>query len=121
MLRQITSCTCPGHELVFECTFQGGITTTWQGTIFDACTDNHIDLRHSQFNSNGTQNRSINCSDTGMIFSQPISSPNHEYHSQLSLTYSQQLNNKTVDCVNNDTEGNMKLSENHVLLTTGNS
>ena len=79
------------------------------------CSHNIV-LRLSQFNSNSIQNLSQNCSDTGMIVTQPISNINNEYHSQLSLIYSQKLNNKTVDCVKN-----MELSESHIWLTTGNS
>ena len=112
MLRQLTSCVCPGHELAFECTIEGGITTTWQGTIFDECANSDIVLRHSQFSSRTTISR--NCSDTGLVISQSISAINNIYRSQLTLTFNQQLNNKTVECATS-------IDGNQILLTKGNS
>lgn len=115
MLRQLTSCVCPGHEIVFECTVEDELTTIWQGTIFDECADSDIVLSHIPFDSNVTRSR--NCSDTGLVLGQLVSAVNDIYRSQLTLIFNQQLNNKTVECATD--QNNIDGSQ--ILLATGNS
>ena len=45
------SCTCPGDELIFECTIEGDAGTYWQGTALEQCLQGRVLIRHSQFRS----------------------------------------------------------------------
>ena len=38
----LTSCTCPGHQLIFECTIFGSGATVWTGTALDQCPGDQV-------------------------------------------------------------------------------
>ena len=89
-------CACPGEVLTYTCTVVGGArdpeATIWGGSAFD-CAGNEVILRHSNFdvtqfgecNNGAIQGRSVGVN--GMCFT-----------SQLNVTVSAGLNNKTVMC-----------------------
>ena len=90
-------CSCPGFQLTYKCTVTGdGGATIWRGTVFQCpSTDNTITLRHSAF----TQIRGCN---RGTIIGYGVNSQNSCYTSQINITTSSTMNNKTVECVYNN-------------------
>ena len=87
---------CPGCELVVECTIIGGGATVWQGTIFDVCQNEKITLRHSQFTSGIVIHES--CGTRQPIVGRSVSVANGSFISQLLITFSEDLVNKTIEC-----------------------
>ena len=85
-------CACPGEVLTYTCTIAGGEVTIWGGSAFD-CEENEIILDHREFN-NGTSGK---CND-GAIVGQSVDINGTCYTSQLNVTVSKGLNNKTVNC-----------------------
>ena len=92
---RITTCTCFGQNITYECTAVGGITTLWSGTAFidsmnrSSC---EINLRHntSPFTcAKGQCNR---------IFAIGVEMVNNHFTSQLNVTLSAELVGKTVEC-----------------------
>ena len=97
--RDVSSCVCPGRELVLECTLTGGGASVWQGTIFDGCQNEKITLRHSQFTS-GSPLLSESCGTRGLIVGRGVSVANESFTSQLTVAFSENLINKTIECAN---------------------
>ena len=94
----LTSCTCPGYEVVFECAVSGGFATIWQGTALANCGDSRISLRHSQFTREGGYTINRTCGSSRTITGQAVSVVNDTYVSQLTITASQELNDSTIEC-----------------------
>ena len=94
----LTSCTCPGHEIVFECIIDDGTTTIWQGTALEECESGNLLLRHSQFNESYGYSRNTTCGTIGQVTGRAVSAENQIYISQLALNFSQSLNGSTVQC-----------------------
>ena len=113
-LRMITSCTCPGYEVVFECTVAGGGATIWQGTALDECAGGRIILRHSQFESG--HNISQTCGASGPVVGRAVSVMNDSYTSQLTINVSQHLNGSTIECAS---DNGTQFGSRQILLTTG--
>ena len=86
-------CVCPGDTITFECTVAGSTATVWTGSAFQ-CLAKEIILCHSTF-SNGA---SGDCND-GAIVATSIGVADNNYTSQLSVKISQDMNNKTVECI----------------------
>ena len=90
--------TCPGHQLLYECTTIGVGTTVWKGTAFlNQCAGSSILLSHSHFTS-GTMDSCNN----GAIVGQSLSAVNNCYTSQLNVTVDASMNGQTVKCVYNN-------------------
>ena len=92
-----TQCACPGDLLTYTCTVVGGTTTLWEGTAFNCpMTTNEIILLHGNFaNIGGT---SGDCNNRA-ILGRSLRVEDSCYTSQLNVTVSASLNNKTVQCV----------------------
>ena len=81
----------------------GNGTTLWEGTAFDCpSTMNEIILRHSQFSMPGGTSKGCN---HRAIMGRSLRVENNHYTSQLNVTVSASLNNKTVQCVHNSDRG----------------
>ena len=110
----ITSCICPGQEAVFRCTVDGGVTTVWQGSALENCSDGSIILRHSQFQDGYTINET--CGTLGQVIGEAISAENGSYTSHLTVFANQQLNGSIIVCA---TGGELLGSRIQILTTTG--
>ena len=115
MLTQVTSCTCPGQQLVFECTVVGDGGTYWQGTALQNCSGGRLLVRHSQFESG--RNTTETCGSTGLVVSVPFSRANDSYNTQLIINASQYLYGTTIECA---TDSGRNVGESEVLLTRSN-
>ena len=111
----MSSCICPGYEVVFECVVTGGGATTWSGTAFEHCLSDRIALRHSQFNQSG-YSVSQTCGDSGPIISRAVSVMNDSYTSQLVVNVSQSLIGVNVECAD---DSGSHVGTKQILLTTG--
>lgn len=91
----MTDCVCPGDVVTFECTVCSGIAavTVWTGSGFQ-CT-NDILLRHSNFERTG--NESKICND-GQVVGRIESAQSGCFISKLNVTYTDALQNSTVEC-----------------------
>jgi hypothetical protein len=98
-------CSCPGYNLTFECTVNGGIggSTVWIGEVFqNTCMIPHLFLRHRYF----MQGISQACNDDDVIlhaYSLQVEAidSKHDYSSytsQLNVTYSTSIIGSTVVC-----------------------
>lgn len=92
-------CACPGDVLTYTCTIEGGRSTVWSGSAFD-CAGNEIVLHHNRFAGEGVTDECNN----GTITAHSVRvEDNSHYTSQLNVTVSSGLHNKTVIC-SRDTE-----------------
>ena len=90
-------CICPGYVLTYQCSVVGGGTTVWQGTAFQCPgLSSHILLRHSKFNASEKTYGECN---NGAIVASVIGVVDNHYTSQLNVTLSPEMNNRTVECV----------------------
>jgi hypothetical protein len=95
----ISSCLCPGCELVLECTITGdGAVTIWQGTIFNGCLNEKITLRHSGFVSGIEIQES--CGARGPVVARSALAANGSFTSQLLVNISEDLLGRTIECAN---------------------
>lgn len=89
-------CACPESLLNFACTIVGGGNTLWRGSAFNCpSTSNEIVLRHSQF---GGRNGTFRSCNNGAIAGRSIDVENNCFTSQLNVTVSTSVNNRTVQC-----------------------
>ena len=116
-------CACPGDQLTFDCLVEDGVATVWQGSAFDCNHEgpNMIILRHSQFSQQLSQPAGGECND-GRIVARSIGPGvlNGTYLSELNVTVSEDMNNKTTECVAeyiNGTQSNSGTST--VTVATG--
>ena len=110
----ITSCTCPGTEVVFECAVAGGGATIWQETALQECTGGRIILRHSQFVSGHIISQT--CGTSGPVVGRAISVVSDSYSSQLTINVSQHLNGSTIECAS---DSGIQVGSRQILLPTG--
>ena len=87
----LTSCTCPGHEIVFECIINGDSATIWHGTALEECDNDNILLRHSNFNTTGGYMINKSCGTIGQGTGRAVSALNQIFVSQLTLNFSPTL------------------------------
>ena len=113
-LTVITSCTCPGNEVVFECAVAGGGATIWQGTALEECAGGRIILRHSQFEYG--HNVSQTCGANGPVVGRATSVVSDSYTSQLIINVSQHLNGSTIECAG---DSGRQVGRRQIILTTG--
>ena len=107
------NCVCPGDVLTYTCNVIGGGTTIWGGSAFDcSSTSNEIFLRHSQFSTPGT---SGSCNN-GAIRARSIGVTDGCYTSELSVTVSSSLNNKTIRC-SHDSDMGTRIVDTSMLPT----
>ena len=112
-------CACAGDILTFNCTIVGGGVTQWNGTAFD-CTNtlNEILLLHDNFNTPEGANKRCN---NGQIRGSSLSVNDNCYTSQLSVTTSAALNNKTIRCIHNNELGEMlPIGDRFLTIISGN-
>ena len=109
-LRRLTSCTCPGYEVVFECAVSGNGSTTWQGTALANCDNSRIILRHSEFTREGGYVIRKICGSSGTVTGQGVSIVNDTYVSHLTITASQELNGSMIECNGGSTNGTKLIS-----------
>ena len=90
------ACECPGSIIIYNCTAPGGLSTVWQGSAFH-CAGNRISLLHT-FHDFSTNVASCN---NGAIDGKMVSVDveNSRYSSQLNVTVSLDLHNKTIECL----------------------
>ena len=110
------SCTCPGDELIFECTIEGDAGTYWQGTALVECLQRRILIRHSQFHGSGHTDRN-SCGATGTVVIRTISAINNTFTTQLNIVANHHLNGSTVECVSD--RGRM-IGRSQIRLKSGN-
>ena len=93
----LDECTC---ELRLECTVVGGGFTVWRGSAFSGCSNNHIQLRHTQFEAGTAVGE---CND-GVIVGHGVKMVDLNFTSQLiiHLDVNSTLEGRTVECVYND-------------------
>ena len=90
-----SGCSCPGDQLTFDCSVQSGVATVWQGSAFD-CISRSIILLHSRFSEQSLP-AGGECND-GNIIAYSIGEFNHTFISQLNVTVTMNMNNKTIEC-----------------------
>ena len=100
-ITMLTSCTCPGYEIVFECINDNVGATIWQGTALEECDNGQILLRHSQFNESYSYTLNKTCGTIGKVTGRAVSAENQIHISQLIFNFSQSLNGSTVGCGSN--------------------
>ena len=108
-------CSCVGFQLTYECIVTGEVgATVWRGSIFQCpSTNNAITLRHSAF----TQTRSCN---EGAISGYGAKSQNNCcYTSQINITTSPLMNNKTVECAYNNGSTTTVIGTSVVIVISG--
>ena len=104
------SCGCPGDQLTFECSLTNGIATVWLGSAFDCSStsqmiaSDEIFLRHTKFISEGQA--SGECNDRNIVAWSISGRINGSFISQLNVTLTSDMNNKTIECVKQDIQGN---------------
>ena len=110
----ITLCTCPGNDIVFECTVTGNGATVWKGTALEECANSRIVLRHSEFESGYSISQT--CGASGPVLGRTFSVVNDSYTSQLTINVSQHLNGSTIECAS---DSGRQVGSRQVLITTG--
>ena len=110
------SCTCPGDELVFECTIDGDAGTYWRGTALEDCLQSRILIRHSQFYGGGYTDRR-SCGASGTVVVRTISVVNNSFTTQITITVNQQLSGTTVEC---ESDSGRVIGRTQISLKTGN-
>ena len=113
----LTSCTCPGHQLIFECTAFGPAATLWSGTALEQCPGGQILMRHSNYQSG----RSWTCS--GPIVGNTIGVNNGSYTSQVVVTVSDGLNGREIQCSHDNGDNIVPyiIGVRMIQITTGNN
>jgi hypothetical protein len=109
----LTSCTCPGHQLVFECTAVGPAATLWSGTALEQCPGGQIFMRHSDYQSG----RSWTCN--GKIVGNTIGVSNRSYTSQVAVTVSDGLKGREVQCSHDNGAIPYIIGASTIQITTG--
>ena len=117
MLTKVSSktCICPGYEAVFECTVDDGVTTVWQGSALENCSDGTVILRHSKFDEGHTINET--CGTSGQVVGHAISAENGSYTSQLIIGITPQIIGSLIECATEDERLNH--SDIQIMLSTG--
>lgn len=94
----------------------GGGSTVWSGTALNCPQSNsEITLRHSQFVSS----QAFGICNDGDIEGQGLQVVNNCYTSQLSVTVSEDFNNRTVQCVVNSNQGTREVGQSLLSVASG--
>ena len=102
-LTSVTTCTCLGQEVVYECTVSGSGATNWSGTALEECSQGRILLRHSDYRPGYIV--SMICGTNGLITTHSVSVENGTYTSQLHLIISNYTVGDTIECSGGNEEG----------------
>lgn len=96
-LTSSSDCICPNNTLIFECTVMTGVETVWRGSAFNCITNdtNEMILLDSD---NSRLEESVSICNNGAIFGQVVEFENSNYTSQLSVTISSDMFNKSIEC-----------------------
>ena len=101
-LRLLSSsqCTCPGDTLTYECALMGssGGATIWTGTALN-CPSDEIVLFHQRFTELGGTIRTCN---HGTTVAQSLYFRNNYYFSQLNVTITHDVMERTIMCAYDD-------------------
>ena len=110
---KITSCVCPGHPVIYECTVMGGPWTLWNGTaINNDCGE--ILLLHDRFGEN--YKKSCN---NGDILGRSLGAFDNFYISQLSMKVRLSSIGKTVECAATQDDNAITIGFSTIQPTTG--
>ena len=99
-----SGCSCPEDQLTLDCSVQGGVATVWQGSAFD-CASNQIILLHNKFSD--WQSPAGGECNGGKIVAHSIGEFNNTYVSQLNVTVTEDMNNRTIECAAEHTNGTL--------------
>ena len=106
---------CPKGVLTFVCRVSDGAATIWRGNFFNCPSGgNEIILRHSQF-ENGFV---VTCND-GAISVHSTEVTNNSYTSQLNVTVNPEMNNGTVECIQDSSNVTYYVGACMLILATG--
>ena len=112
---KITSCVCPGHPVVYECTVMGGPWTLWTGTAFNNdCRE--ILLLHDRFQIGENYKKSCN---NGDILGRSLGAFDNFYISQLSMKVRLSSVGKTVECAAAQDDNAIIIGSSTIQPTTG--
>ena len=104
-----TDCTCPGQNIIYQCSVLGGRFTVWGGSIMaDGCV---VALPHAQFLS------SSEYCNNGEVVGQGVMQENNCYISQLTIQASSVMEGRVVECSVDD--GSETLINSTTLQFTG--
>ncbi len=104
-------CDCLDQTLTYECTVMGDFAgaTVWTGTALN-CPRGDIYLSHWDFSDQYGMNSSCNCTN-GAIVAESLSVQDNLYTSQLNVTVSHNVAQKTIVCTYIDfTDNNITMS-----------
>ena len=113
-----TSCVCPGHQLLYECTIVGSALqyTVWKGGVLAMDCNSEVSLRHGQFIESGYTNATCNGGD---VFARIVNITESCYISQLIVNTSLSLNGKSVECAFDNGAIEETVNSMVIRLTTG--
>ena len=117
-LMVLNSCTCSGHNQVYECTVVGEGATVWKGTAFEcAATNNEIVLFHEYNNGMSSNQRMCN---NGTIVGRIIMAENGTYTSQVTVAIRPEMANRSIQCIYDSIDGTTTEIGSAILtITTG--
>lgn len=117
-LMMLNSCTCPGHNQVYECTVVGEGATIWKGTAFEcAATNNEIVLFHEYSNGMSSNQRACN---NGTIIGRIIRAENGTYTSQVTVVVRPEMASRSIQCIYDSIDGTTTEIGSAILaITTG--
>ena len=93
------SCNYPGDILTYECTVEGGVATTWKGSVFGVCESDLIGLIHTRFHERYGTDIKLICGNVTTIVLQAVVSDNTTiYTSRAYVTANCKLNGLTIEC-----------------------
>ena len=110
---QITSCTCLGYVVTYECTVGSRLGTVWSGSIFDCSSSgDEIQLFRNSLNS-------VTCNN-GMITGKVVRREDSGFYtSQVSIIVSSEWIGKNVSCAQDDGDLALIGSATIILTTKG--
>ena len=112
----VHTCICPGDVLTYVCSSMGALTV-WKGSAFQCeqgGSSHEIHLLHRKF-VNGTSGVCNN----GAIVAYSIGVIDNRYTSQLNVTVSPEMDNRTVECAYDDGITETIVGVRTVILTPG--
>ena len=89
--KSLTTCTCLGQNVTYECTASGGTFTVWTGSAF-MCPSEEIALIHVRFLA------AVGACNNGAIFGKGVSSTNSNYTSHLTVMLQPELVGRSITC-----------------------
>ena len=111
-----TSCICPGHQLLYECTIAGSAIqyTVWKGSALSC--NGEASLRHGQFITSSYANATCN---GGEVFAHVVNSTDRCYISQLIVNSSLSLNGRSIECAFDNGAREETVDSVLIRITTG--